>query len=213
MPSIPVHVSLKEKQREERERLIVQTAEEVLLEKGFYETSMEEIAARVGISKGTIYLHFKSKDELVTAIIQQNLYVFRADLDAAITQHTTARGKFEAILTYLYQKFMCHNTQFLTSIYSGVELQHKLKEQKNLFREVMDFLLLHIKKIIEDGKAAGEIDPSIATPVIMRAFFSLITPRSYDVWLEQHDDLSLSSDELIAQLGRIFFDGIAQKAD
>ncbi|TMC17177.1 MAG: helix-turn-helix transcriptional regulator, partial [Chloroflexi bacterium] len=50
--------SLKEKQRREREELIIQAAEEVLQEKGYYETSMDEIAARVGIAKGTIYTHF-----------------------------------------------------------------------------------------------------------------------------------------------------------
>ena len=42
--------SLKEKQRQEREELILQAAEEVLAEKGYYETSIDEIAARVGIA-------------------------------------------------------------------------------------------------------------------------------------------------------------------
>ena len=42
--------SLKEKQRQEREALILQAAEEVLMEKGYYETSIDEIAARVGIA-------------------------------------------------------------------------------------------------------------------------------------------------------------------
>ena len=48
--------SLKEKQRQEREALILQAAEEVLMEKGYHETSIDEIAARVGIAKGTVYL-------------------------------------------------------------------------------------------------------------------------------------------------------------
>lgn len=54
--------SLKEKQRKERELLILEAAEEVMIEKGYHETSMEEIAARVGIAKGTVYLHFPSKE-------------------------------------------------------------------------------------------------------------------------------------------------------
>lgn len=52
------HTSLKEKQREERRTLILQMGEEVLMEKGYYEASIDEIAARVGIAKGTVYLHF-----------------------------------------------------------------------------------------------------------------------------------------------------------
>ncbi len=64
------NLSLKEKQRQEREQLIIQAAEEVLQEKGYYETSMDEIAARVGIAKGTIYTHFPGKEELVLAIFK-----------------------------------------------------------------------------------------------------------------------------------------------
>ncbi|WP_162005382.1 TetR/AcrR family transcriptional regulator [Dictyobacter vulcani] len=211
MPSISAHISLKEKQREEREKLIVQTAEQVLLEKGYYETSMEEIATRVGISKGTIYLHFKGKDELISAIIQRDLHTFLAELDTMIAQHTTARARFEAILTFLYQGFMCKHTQLLTSIYSGVDIQHKLQEQKNLFREVMEFLFLRIRGIIEEGKASGEITTAISTPIILRTFCGLITPRSYDALLEQHYDLSISSDDAIQQIGQIFFEGITNK--
>ena len=64
--------SLKEKQRQEREELILQAAEEVLAEKGYYETSVDEIAARVGIAKGTVYLHFPGKEDLVIAILERN---------------------------------------------------------------------------------------------------------------------------------------------
>src|SRR6266516_101319 len=64
--------SWKEKQRQEREALILQVAEEVLMEKGYYETSIDEIAARVGISKGTVYLHFPSKEDLVGAIYERD---------------------------------------------------------------------------------------------------------------------------------------------
>ncbi len=60
--------SLKEKQRQEREALILQAAEEVLMEKGYHETSIDEIAARVGIAKGTVYLHFPSKEDLVIGL-------------------------------------------------------------------------------------------------------------------------------------------------
>jgi AcrR family transcriptional regulator len=53
--------SLKDRQREERERLILEAAEELLAEKGYHEMSIDDIAARVGVSKGTVYLHFPSK--------------------------------------------------------------------------------------------------------------------------------------------------------
>jgi TetR/AcrR family transcriptional regulator, fatty acid metabolism regulator protein len=59
--------SLKDRQRKERERLILDAAEELLAEKGYHEMSIDEIAARVGVSKGAVYLHFSSKEELLLA--------------------------------------------------------------------------------------------------------------------------------------------------
>jgi TetR/AcrR family fatty acid metabolism transcriptional regulator len=68
--------SLKERQRQEREELILQSAQALLLEKGYHEMAMEEIAARVGISKGTVYLHFPSKEDLVFALLLRSMHQF-----------------------------------------------------------------------------------------------------------------------------------------
>src|SRR5216684_7426172 len=81
--------SLKEKQRREREELIIRAAEEVLQEKGYYETSMDEIAARVGIAKGTIYTHFPGKEELVMAIFNRTMQTFLEGIDGVIEAEPT----------------------------------------------------------------------------------------------------------------------------
>ncbi len=72
-------LTLKERQREEREHFILHEAEKVLIEKGYYNTSMDEIATRVGVAKGTLYLHFKTKDELVFSIVEPKLQSFFSD--------------------------------------------------------------------------------------------------------------------------------------
>src|SRR5947208_14875021 len=89
--------SLKEKQRQEREALILQTAEEVLMEKGYYETSIDEIAARVGIAKGTVYLHFPSKEDLVIAIFERDMKKLLQYIDTAMSSALTSCGKIDAI--------------------------------------------------------------------------------------------------------------------
>src|SRR6266852_7801985 len=94
--------SLKEKQRGEREALILQVAEEVLMEKGYYETSIDEIAARVGIAKGTVYLHFPSKEDLVIAILERNAQAVVELVEAMMSAPLLARDKLEAILRFMY---------------------------------------------------------------------------------------------------------------
>ncbi len=49
---------------------IVEAAIQVFAEKGFHQAKMTDIAKKLGVSKGTIYQYFKSKDELFEAVVQ-----------------------------------------------------------------------------------------------------------------------------------------------
>ena len=56
--------------RDERRDRIVWAAKMVLLEKGLGASSMEDVAARAGTTKPTVYAHFNSKDELFKAVVE-----------------------------------------------------------------------------------------------------------------------------------------------
>src|SRR5438105_5214638 len=58
---------------EARPAEIVAAALALFVERGFATTRMEEIAARAGVTKGTVYLYFKSKEELFRAALEQSL--------------------------------------------------------------------------------------------------------------------------------------------
>lgn len=53
--------------------LIVETADRLFYERGFDHTSFADIAGPVGISRGNFYYHFKSKDEILDAVIERRL--------------------------------------------------------------------------------------------------------------------------------------------
>jgi len=59
----------KERERELRREEILKTGERLFIEKGFNSTTMDEIARVCELAKGTLYLHFKSKEELLSAIM------------------------------------------------------------------------------------------------------------------------------------------------
>ncbi len=63
--------SFKEKQVARREQEILQTARRMFAGKGFYDTNLNDVAQEVGIARGTIYLHFPTKEDLLLAIINQ----------------------------------------------------------------------------------------------------------------------------------------------
>jgi AcrR family transcriptional regulator len=61
--------TLKEKQFQLRESAIVEAMYQLLVQKGYAATSIDDVATQVGISKATLYLHFKSKTELTLKVI------------------------------------------------------------------------------------------------------------------------------------------------
>jgi len=70
-----------------------------------HETSMDEIAVRVGIAKGTVYLHFPSKEDLVLAIFERSVRKLFEGVEASIASETTTRAKMEAVLRFMYGGF------------------------------------------------------------------------------------------------------------
>lgn len=61
------------RRKETRPGDLLQAALELFVEKGFAATRVEEVAQRAGVSKGTLFLYFKSKEELLQAVVRENI--------------------------------------------------------------------------------------------------------------------------------------------
>ncbi len=61
--------SLRDRQRQMRENAILEATHRLLAEKGYQGMTMDDLATRVGIAKGSLYQHFKSKEELIGAAL------------------------------------------------------------------------------------------------------------------------------------------------
>ena len=64
-PMSDVAISLRDRQKQMREEAILEAANRLLAEKGYQGMTMDDLASRVGIAKGSLYQHFRSKEELV----------------------------------------------------------------------------------------------------------------------------------------------------
>ncbi|HEY1348031.1 MAG TPA: TetR/AcrR family transcriptional regulator [Ktedonobacteraceae bacterium] len=203
MSSTTPHGQLKERQRQERAELILETAASILGEKGYHETSMDEIAARVGVAKGTLYQHFASKEDLVLALFARELEKTQQMVDQMISSPGSAREKLETFLVWTYQRFTRQNRQLLWTIYDTIG-KNVLEERLHI-REHIDRLHPAIESIFGDGKRAGEFDATLSTAVMLTSFLSLLSPRGYELVQERE---SLTPEELARQVARLFFQGI-----
>lgn len=63
----------RERRKQDRPGELLDAALELFVEKGFAATRAEEVAARAGVSKGTLFLYFSSKEELFKAVVRENI--------------------------------------------------------------------------------------------------------------------------------------------
>jgi len=98
--------------RRERERLqrrndIIEAAESLFSDKGFQGTTMQEISEKVELSKGTIYLYFKSKEELYLSVCVKGVAGFGEDLEAAVRGITD----LEEMIRAVYMAYIRHSLE------------------------------------------------------------------------------------------------------
>lgn len=139
----------------ERKKQIINAAEDVFTQKGFDQARMDDIAEETGLSKGTLYLYFKSKEDLITAILDRMFqYEFRQFEALNLTEMNAvdAIWKITDLLTkdiLGLQRLMPIVYQFLALAFRNKHVQLALKKYINQY---VDILI----PIIQRGIDAGE---------------------------------------------------------
>ncbi|MEO8059317.1 MAG: TetR/AcrR family transcriptional regulator [Burkholderiales bacterium] len=72
-PSTPPAVPARQRRKQARPMELLDAALDLFVERGFAATRSEDVAARAGVSKGTLYLYYPSKEELLKAVISHNV--------------------------------------------------------------------------------------------------------------------------------------------
>lgn len=91
-----------------KKQLIMEKALELFAKQGFEATSVQQITEHCGISKGAFYLSFKSKDELIMALINQFMMQFTSDIDYVVKNSNTDELLYDFYYTS-YSFFLQHS--------------------------------------------------------------------------------------------------------
>lgn len=195
---------LRERQREERETLIIATAQEVFAELGYHDTSIDEIAARVGISKGTMYSHFASKEDLLGAVFERELDSLIAQIEEISRADVPVRARLEQVLLQAYTGTHGIHPRVLELHNLPGPARDVVKKRATLRRNI-EVVTDLISELIEEGKLTGELEAAIPTSYMLAAFLNLASPRYYARLLE---DEQLTPAEFVANVSHIFFQGV-----
>jgi AcrR family transcriptional regulator len=164
--------------RREREKLhrrntILEAARHLFFEKG-YRTTMDEIAERAELSKGTLYIYFKSKDELYVSVIVEGFRILEKRMREALTKAEGPEDKVKAVY-YAFVDHCLENreyfriTQYFLTEDARENTSRELIEAINTdSMRLLEYGVRAIQEGIKEDRFRGDIDPVMASIVAWR---------------------------------------------
>ncbi len=87
----------RETRREKRQTEILQAARDLFARKGLHQTTMDDLVQASGLSKGGLYWHFKSKDDIIVALLKQFFAQEMAGLDRLLAEEGSMAERLLAL--------------------------------------------------------------------------------------------------------------------
>lgn len=178
-----------EMRKDERRKLIFETATKVFAEKGYHQTSVKNITDRAEISVGTFYLYFKNKEDLFEKLydemeqIVHRIKVYAIEKNTTIASERFANVVAASIWTYQIYKELA-KIMFIEAVGLNPRFEEKYTNIMIRSCESMEDTLKHLKKI----GIANIVDTKISAIAYEGAFNHIIT-----YWLRTDEKIDLKT--------------------
>jgi TetR/AcrR family transcriptional regulator len=155
----------REREKEQRKNEILDSAEQIFFSKGFENASMDDIAEKAELSKGTLYLYFKNKEDLYLALHSRGHSIMKTMFEKAAAEHDIGIEKVRAIGEAYYQFYKKYPKYFHVLIYfesRDIDFSDENSAAMICFKEgeqILNILIEAIKTGIKDGSIRPGIDP------------------------------------------------------
>ena len=170
-----------------KKQLIMEKAIELFAENGFEATSIQQITEKCGISKGAFYLHFKSKDELISSLIDH----FMTDMITEIEQSVSRELAIEELL---YNYLLVTLGEFkqkanLAKLFlkgNGFSFNQELLEKLQMYTGIINKILLSIvQKQFAHKDSNIHLDIVFITTGLMKSYSELFLLDHYQIDLNK----------------------------
>jgi AcrR family transcriptional regulator len=185
---------------EERKAQIYQAALTCFSSKGYHRTTMDDIVAESGLSKGTLYWYFKSKKELFISLCEEIFGQMGRSLEAiAANEEARATDKLLACLT-LFSAELKEMVSFWGVLMEAWAQTRHDEDVQSLVSEIYEPYLALMSGIIEEGVANGEFHVESPRPtafVIMTLFDGITLAFGTGLWQQDWDEIIDAAAELV----------------
>jgi AcrR family transcriptional regulator len=187
--------------RQATRQKLYEAAVTLIAEQGFSATTVDEIAERAGVAKGTVYYNFASKNELFEELLRHGVGLLTASLRAADTTTTTAGGSRVDALDAMIRAGLEFIARYpsVTQLYVA-ELWRTNRAWQGTLMLVRSDAVSAVEKVLAEAVATGELSEEIDVPLTAAALFGMVLMTALD-WQAFQPQRSI--DDVHAALSRL----------
>ena len=189
----------------DKREAILRAAIKVFAQKGYFNSKVADIAKEAGIADGTVYLYFKSKDEILHSIFDRAMEEFIAEGKREIAEIERADKRLERIAQLHLEKLGADRD---LAVVFQVELRGSTKFMEEFsgggFAEYLDIIRHTISEGQKSGVFRADLKPITAAKILYGALDEMVTN-----WIlsKRAYPLAPMADEVL----KVFFGGVTQQ--
>jgi AcrR family transcriptional regulator len=202
-PTSPwVHVSAREQQRETKRNAVLSTAAQLFNERGFHATSLDDIAARLNVSKPTLYYYVKNKDQILIECVRKGLQMMHEGIEETRRAGGKAIDQLMACMR-VYTRIVTLDFGMCVIRVSDDEFEPESRKDLRRLKSGID---MEFRRLVTAGIAEGSLqpcDPKMAAFVIAGALSWI------GRWYEA--DGNYSPEEIATQFNAMLLNGVLRR--
>jgi AcrR family transcriptional regulator len=197
---------IRERRAERTRDEILRAGLKVFADKGFRAATMDDIALEIDATKGLLYYHFKTKDEILKAVLANNSLIHGIEgIFAALTTMPARQAIGVAVQGAL--KLMAANRELVRFLHVSALLRGP--EAEVVYTEVLDRFYSGVAQVMEHFKRSGEIRGDVSTEYLARILVDLVI--SHFTLGEMFGEHRRPGPDFLEQSISILLDGIGKQ--
>jgi TetR/AcrR family transcriptional regulator len=175
----------KEREKEQRRNDIIDAAEKIFFTKGMDHSTMDDVAEEAELSKGTLYLYFKSKEDIQFAIFMRGSGILMNMMKDRLSEH---KSGYENLLELAeisiefskrYKEYFQFFLFFQSSNLENMNIQQKQLEKYLMEQSPLAMVSDCVRKGIEDGTLRSDIPPDVFAATLWSQLLGVLIVINY----------------------------------
>jgi TetR/AcrR family fatty acid metabolism transcriptional regulator len=187
----------------DKHELILRAATKVFAQNGYFNSKVADIASEAGVADGTVYLYFKSKEDILHSIFDRAMEDFIAEGRKQLAELKDAREKLQKI-AHLHLNLLSQDRNL--AVVFQVELRSSTKFMEEFSAAGFAEYLKTIKEIFEEGQQKGLLRSDLNAKVCAKIFYGALDEMATN-WILSKNPYPLEpmADAVID----VFFNGVS----